>query len=666
MQEECLSKLINHKDIKIPHLGVVRERLKDKRVLVVLDDVDKLEQLIALAKEPRWFGPGSRIVVTTQDRQLLKAHGIDLVYKVELPSRTEALEIFCQSAFGQKHPPCVGIRELALQVTHLAGYLPLGLTVLGSYLRGFSKEEWEYAMPRLNTSLDGKIEKTLRFSYDALHSKDKSIFLHIACLFNGKNVEVVKTLLENSNLDVDHGLKALADKSLVDTHWGHIHMHSLLQKMGREIVCQQSVHEPGKRQFLVDAEEIRDVLACKSPLRSLRVMDLSFSGKLKEIPNLSNATNLKKFSADRCESLSAFPHVSDCIEELELSSTGIVEVPPWIENLCSLHKLCMRYCSKLTNISMNISKLERLEEVDFSDYVDGLPFNAIVSWVSGVKKRLTIRANNIEEMLPKCLPRKAYTTPVSLDLSGNEDMKTIPDCIKYFSQLHKLDIGECRKLTSLPQLPESLSELNAQECESLERIHGSFHNPDICLNFANCLKLNREARELISASPSRYTILPGEEQPGMFKDQTSGDLLKVVHMIQRPFPGFLRYNYKACIRLLARSAVYDDDSGGIARVACCIRRKCDGSVVRDESRESHIPILAKDHLFAFGGSLILNEGNEPEVDATFSELMFEFKANIKMEIIGCQFTVLGGKRDYDTYSRWNEEVSSQQNKKIKP
>lgn len=392
-------------------------------------------------------------------------------------------------------------------------------------------------------------------------------------------------------------------------------------------------------------------------------MDVSYSRKLKEIPNLSNATNLKKFSADGCESLSAFPHVPNCIEELELSYTGIIEVPPWIKNLCGLQRVCMTQCSKLTNISMNVSKLENLEEVDFSGSVDGILFTAIVSWLSGVKKRLTIKANNIEEMLPKCLPRKAYTSPVLLDLSGNEDIKTIPDCIKHFSQLHKLDVGKCRKLTSLPQLPESLSELNAQECESLERIHGSFHNPDICLNFANCLKLNREARELICASPSRYTILPGEEQPGMFKDQTSGDLLKVVHMIQRPFPRFLRY--KACIRLLARSAVYDDDSGGIARVACCIRRICDGSVVRDESRESHIPVLVKDHLFTFGGSLILNEGNEPEVDATFSELMFEFKANIKMEIKGCQFTVLGGKRAYATYSRWNEEVSRLQDKRIK-
>lgn len=314
-----------------------------------------------------------------------------------------------------------------------------------------------------------------------------------------------------------------------------------------------------------------------------------------------------------------------------------------------LQRLRMMQCSKLINISGNISKLENLEEVDFSDSVDGIPFTAILSWVSGVKKRLTLRANNIEEMLPNCLPRKAYTTPVSLDLSRNEDIKTIPDCIKHISQLHKLDIGECRKLTSLPQLPESISELNAQECTSLERIHGSFHNPGICLNFANCLKLNREARELICASPSNYAILPVEEA-----------------VVQRPFPGFLRYNYKACIRLLARSAVYDDDSGVISRVACCIRRKCDGNVVRDESRESHIPVLVKDHLFTFGGSLILNEGNEPEVDATFSELMFDFKANLKMEIIGCQFSVLGGKRDYATYSRWNEEVSSQQDKKIKP
>ncbi|KAL0738861.1 hypothetical protein Bca4012_015071 [Brassica carinata] len=454
-------------------------------------------------------------------------------------------------------------------------------------------------------------------------------------MYNLQFLEIYKKWNGRSRLNLPHGLNYLPHKLRL-LHWDSFPLRSLPSKFSPEFLVE----------LRMTSSKLEKLWEGMIPLRSLRVMDLSFSRKLKKIPHLSGATNLRNLSARGCQSLSGFPHVPDCIEELELSYTGIKEVPPRIESLSMLQRVRMMQCSKLINISVNISKLENLEEVDFPDSVDGIPFTAILSWVSGVKKGLTLRANNVEEMLPKCLPRKAYTTPVSLDLSHNEDIKTVPDCIKHISQLHKLDIGECRKLTSLPQLPESVSELNAQECESLERIRGSFHNPNICLNFANCLKLNREARELICTSPSNYAILPVEEA-----------------MVQRPFPGILRY--KACIRLLARSAVYDDDSGGIARVACCIRHKCDGSVVRDESRQSHIPVLVKDHLFTFGGSLILNKGNEPEVEATFSELMFDFKANIKMEIIGCQFTVLGGKRDYATYSRWNEEVSCQQDKRIR-
>ena len=37
-------------------------------------------------------------------------------------------------------------------------------------------------------------------------------------------------------------------------------MHRLLKQMGREIVKKQSLEEPGKRQFLWDANEIFDVL----------------------------------------------------------------------------------------------------------------------------------------------------------------------------------------------------------------------------------------------------------------------------------------------------------------------------------------------------------------------------------------------------------------------
>ncbi|XP_010528857.1 PREDICTED: putative disease resistance protein At4g11170 isoform X3 [Tarenaya hassleriana] len=77
LQQLLLSEIFDTKDIKIHHLGTVRERLREQNVFIVLDDVDALEQLEALAGNIDWFGPGSRIIATTQNRKLLKAHRIN-------------------------------------------------------------------------------------------------------------------------------------------------------------------------------------------------------------------------------------------------------------------------------------------------------------------------------------------------------------------------------------------------------------------------------------------------------------------------------------------------------------------------------------------------------------------------------------------------------------
>uniref|UniRef100_A0A1J3FSY3 Putative disease resistance protein n=1 Tax=Noccaea caerulescens TaxID=107243 RepID=A0A1J3FSY3_NOCCA len=117
-----------------------------------------------------------------------------------------------------------------------------------------NKAEQESALPRLRTILNEDVRNVLRVGYDGLHEKDRSIFLHIACLFNGENVDYVKQLLSSSGLDVNFGIEVLSRCKLT------IMMHSLLQQLGREVVCEQSIDEPGKRQFLGDASEIYDVL----------------------------------------------------------------------------------------------------------------------------------------------------------------------------------------------------------------------------------------------------------------------------------------------------------------------------------------------------------------------------------------------------------------------
>ena len=49
----------------------IRNRLYNKKVLLVLDDVNDLSQLENLVGKQDWFGPGSRVIVTTRDMHLL-------------------------------------------------------------------------------------------------------------------------------------------------------------------------------------------------------------------------------------------------------------------------------------------------------------------------------------------------------------------------------------------------------------------------------------------------------------------------------------------------------------------------------------------------------------------------------------------------------------------
>ncbi|CAN6974273.1 unnamed protein product [Brassica oleracea var. botrytis] len=479
LQQQFMSQIIDHKDMVVSHLGVAPNRLKDKKVLVVLDGVDCSLQLDAMAKETWWFGPGSRIVITTQDQKLLRAHGINHIYKVDFPTNDEALQIFCTYSFGQKSPK-EGFEELAREVTRLAGELPLGLRVMGSYFRRMSKQEWINSLPRLRTSLDTDIRSILKFSYDALDDEDKDLFLHIACFFIYEKIHKVEEYLAKKFVEVRQRLNVLAERSLISIDWGVIRMHSLLEKLGKEIVCKRSIHEPGQRQFLYGCREICELLTgdatgSKSVIgikldyykieEELEVSEKAFDG-------MSNLQFLQVtgYSAP----LQLTRGLNYLSHKLRLLHWSHFPMPcfPCNVNLEFLVELIM-IGSKLEKLWEGIKTLGSLKWVDLCDSVN-LKELPDLSTATKLEK-LYLRNCSSLVKLP-CLPGNSME---ELDIGGCSSLVEFPSFIGNAVNLLKLNLFSFPNLVELPSYvgnATNLEYLNLSDCSHLVKLLLSFGN----------------------------------------------------------------------------------------------------------------------------------------------------------------------------------------------
>ncbi|KAG2667498.1 hypothetical protein I3760_15G117900 [Carya illinoinensis] len=238
-------------------INVISHRLHSKRVLLILDDVDELKQLETLAGDRKWFGPGSRIIVTTRDQDILNISKVDSKYKLKILAYNEARKLFSLHAF-EKEEPLDSYAKVFKQVMQYAQGLPLALTVLGSNLKGKTIFQWESALDKYKQIPNENIQSVLQVSYDGLEEHEKDMFLDIACFFKGEPLADVIKIFESCHFHPNDGMSKLIDKCLITAGY-NIWMHDLLQDMGREIVRKES-KEPGARSRLWFHEDIRYVL----------------------------------------------------------------------------------------------------------------------------------------------------------------------------------------------------------------------------------------------------------------------------------------------------------------------------------------------------------------------------------------------------------------------
>ncbi|XP_034926907.1 disease resistance protein RPV1-like isoform X2 [Populus alba] len=129
----------------------VRDRLRRMKVFIVLDDVDDLmrfeEWRDLLDGRNSSFGPGSKVLITSRNKQVL-SNVVDETYEVEGLNDEEGIQLFSSKAL-KNCIPTIDQRHLIAQIVRHVQGNPLALIVLGSSLYGKSIEEWRSALNKL-------------------------------------------------------------------------------------------------------------------------------------------------------------------------------------------------------------------------------------------------------------------------------------------------------------------------------------------------------------------------------------------------------------------------------------------------------------------------------------------------------------------------------------
>jgi hypothetical protein len=243
-----------------------------RKVLIVIDDIDKKPQFEQLIPEINKLARGSRVLITSRDRNLVanimeKAECKCASHEVAALNNPDARQLFNSHAFDTSNVTH-GFHDVAQRVADACAGLPLALEVIGSFLFDKRNEHdlvcWEQTIKTLHEEKD--ILDKLKISYDGLSTRASQLmFLDIACFFIGKHQTMAMQIFESCSYDYSGpaaSFSSLMDKSLVKLDGdGRIVMHDLLRDMGREVVKNQSLMDKAPPSHLWDPEMAERVLA---------------------------------------------------------------------------------------------------------------------------------------------------------------------------------------------------------------------------------------------------------------------------------------------------------------------------------------------------------------------------------------------------------------------
>ncbi|RDX67153.1 TMV resistance protein N, partial [Mucuna pruriens] len=551
IQKQILRQTLDEKNLEIcsPNeiSGIVKDRLHNIKVLIVLDNVDQIEQLEELTINPKLLFRGSRMIITTRDKHILKVYGAQ-VHKVSLMDDSDARELLYRKAFRSEEQSS-SCMELIPEVLKYAERLPLAIRVIGSFLCTRNATQWRDALNRLEKSPNDKIMNVLQISVDGLERHEKEIFLHIACFFKGEREDYVKRILDGCGLYPHIGIPSVIEKSLITIRNQEIHMHEMLQELGKKIVRDQSLEDPGSwsriwlnedffrvlitntgtdnvKAIVLDQKE--DISKCSvdglSKMKNLTLLILyhkNFSGSLNFLSHKlryllwhgypfaslpSSFTgfglvelNMPNSSITRVwEDFKTFP----CLKRMDLSNSKYLIETPDFSGIPKLERLDFSGCTNLLYVHPSIGLLKELAFLSLRNCY------SLVSINFGSESNLSsLRVVHLSgcTLLENTPDFTSATNLEYLDIDGCTSLSSVHESIGALAKLTFLSLRDCENLVNIPNNINTMISLQTLYlCGCLELTLGQTFNSSshleslifLDLGFCNLLEVPDAIGEL--------------------------------------------------------------------------------------------------------------------------------------------------------------------------
>ncbi|CAN1156630.1 Disease resistance protein L6 [Linum perenne] len=302
-------------------IRMIRDRVSQYKVLIVLDDVDDKFKFDNILGKFEHFVSSSRFIITSRNTKVLTSLRCCKLYEVGEMSFEHSLQLFCKHAFRKDYPPH-DYRTLSRDILSTTGGLPLTIKVVGSLLFQEEKDVWEEKLVRLQEMPEMEVFERLKISYDALEYEAKQIFLDIACFYVGTDKEIASYMWSDCKFYPVSSISVLIQRSIIKIgDKNEFKMHDQLRDMGKAIVREEDIEHPWMRSRIWSDDDAFELLVGKKGTDRVKAVRAnSSSPEICQLTNehFRNLSDLRYLDGNSTELTGDFNDLLDNLRWLQL------------------------------------------------------------------------------------------------------------------------------------------------------------------------------------------------------------------------------------------------------------------------------------------------------------------------------------------------------------